>query len=208
MKEIRTVQLRDFVAEEHDGEMRLSGYAAVFDQPTVLFRDDRGNEYKEVIDKRAFDKCDFSKCCLKYNHESSVPVLSRVRGDFMKLEVDNYGLHFDAKLFDTQTSRDIYAIVKQGGLDECSFAFTLPKDGTGDAYDKRTRTRTITAIENLWDCAVVDNPAYGGTSVSARSFLEAEAEKDNLERLEKEAEKEERERKIKLLELKLKLEDQ
>lgn len=188
MKEIRTVQLKEFRTEERDNELRLSGYAAVFDQPTVLFIGADGNEYKEVLDRHAFDDCDFSKCCLKYNHESAFPVLSRVRGNFMELDVDDYGLHFDARLFNTQTSRDIYEIVKEGGLDECSFAFTLPADGSGEAYDKKTRTRTLTRIANLWDCAIVDNPAYGGTSVSARNFFEAEAEKEALERVEQEAE--------------------
>lgn len=196
-KEERIVSLKEFRAySEDDGKMRLSGYASVFDQPTVLFTDDSGNEYREVIDKHAFDGCDFSKCCLKYNHESSVPVLSRVRGGFMELRVDDYGLFFDATLFNTQTSRDIYEIVKEGGLTECSFAFTLADEG--DAYDRGSRTRTITRVANLWDCAVVDNPAYGGTSVSARNFLEAEAEKDNLEKLEAEA-REAQKRRIKIL---------
>lgn len=207
MKEERIVQLKEFRAyTTESGEMRLSGYAAVFDQPTVLFKDDNGIEYKEVIDRNAFEGCDFSKCCLKYNHESSVPVLSRVRGNFMSLNIDDYGLFFDAKLFNTQTSRDIHTIVSEGGLTECSFAFSLAPDG--DAYDRNSHTRRITRIANLWDCAVVDNPAYGGTNVAARSFLEAEAEKDNLERLEREAAKAEHERKVKILNLMLEVDSE
>lgn len=196
MKEIRTAPLKElrFVGED-DGEMILEGYAAVFDQPTVLFVDN-GTEYKEVIDRAAFEKTDMAKCCLKYNHESGVPVLSRVRGGFMLLSIDDYGLHFRAKLFNTQTSRDIYEIVKAGGLDECSFAFSIADNG--DSYDRKTHTRTITRIDTLWDCAVVDNPAYGGTSVSARSFFEAEAEKEKLDSLKRE-ERERLKAKIKIL---------
>lgn len=202
MKETRNVPLTEFKAEEENGEMILEGYAAVFDQPTVLFRDADGIEYKEVIDRNAFANTDMRKCCLKYNHESSVPVLARVRGGSLMLNTDDYGLHFRAKLFNTQTGRDIYQLVKEGGIDECSFAFTL--NAGGDSYDKSTRTRTLNDIGVLWDCSVVDHPAYEeGTNVSARAFLEAEAEKDRLESLKAKEEAEERARKINILKLRL-----
>ena len=191
----RAVNLTELRSEMVENEMILEGYAAVFNQPTVLFTDSRGKEFKEVIDRHAFDECDFSKCCLKYNHESSIPVLARVRGGSLELGVDDYGLHFRGKLFNTTTSRDMYELVKAGGIDECSFAFTI--DGIdGDSYDSKTRTRTLKRISNLFDVAIVDNPAYGGTSVAARSFLEAEAEKEKLENEERE-----NKRKKKILEL-------
>lgn len=203
-KEMRRVPLSEFRAEEDNGEMILEGYAAVFDQPTVIWKDLDGNEYREVIDRNAFEKTDMRKCCLKYNHESSVPVLARVRGGSLALSTDDYGLHFRAKLFNTQTGRDIYELVKEGGIDECSFAFSINEDG--DSYDRKTRTRTINDIGILWDCSVVDHPAYEeGTSVSARAFFEAEAEKDRLESLQAQAEQEERNRKIKELKLRLRL---
>lgn len=182
-KEIRSVQFREFNVNSENDEMILEGYAAVFDQPTVLWVDN-GFEYKEVLDRHAFDGADMKKCCLKYNHESGVPPLARVRGGSLELGVDDYGLKFRAKLFNTQTSRDVYEIVKAGGIDECSFAFSISEEGF--EYDKASRTRTIRKIDTLWDCAVVDNPAYGGTSVSARDFFSAEAEKERLDRLEAE----------------------
>jgi len=195
----RLVQFRNYEVEEQDGEMILEGYATVFNQPTVLYTDERGNEYKEVIDRNAFNDCDMSKCCLKYNHESSVPVMARVRGGSLELSVDDYGLKFRAKLFNTSTSRDVYELVKEGGIDECSFAFTIATDGAD--YNGDTRTRTIRSIGHLWDVAVVDNPAYGGTSVSARSFFEMEIEKEALENEKRSIE----EKKRKALELKLML---
>lgn len=194
-KEVRYVNLKEFRAAEDGDEMILEGYAAVFDKPTVLYHDAYGAEYKEVISRTAFEKTDFSKCCLKYNHQDSIPVMSRVRGGSMEVKPDEYGLHFRSKLFKTQTSRDIYEIVREGGIDECSFAFTIAEGG--DTYDKETRTRTVTDIAILWDCAVVDHPAYDeGTSVSARSFFEAEAEKERLESEEREMQEKAREEQI------------
>jgi len=199
MNEVRTLPIEEFRAEGNDdNEMILEGYAAVFDKPTVLWTDGNGNEWREVIDRKAFDKTDMRKCCLKYNHESSLPVLARVRGGSLMLNVDDYGLHFRAKVFNTQTGRDIYELVKADGIDECSFAFNLPADGSGVDFTEH-RTRRITNIENLWDVSVVDHPAYTeGTSVSARSIFEAEAEKERLESLERDRAK---------LALKLKLQE-
>lgn len=177
-KEVRRVVAKEFRAEiTEENEMILSGYAAVFDKPTII-DEYNGVKYYEVIDRKAFEKTDMRKCCLKYNHESAYPVMARVRGGSLQLSVDDYGLHFEGKLFNTQANKDIYEIVRAGGIDECSFAFTIAENG--DYYERATHTRVITDIAMLWDVSVVDHPAYDdGTSVIARSLFadarEAEA---------------------------------
>lgn len=192
-KEIRSVGLQEVTADNNNEELRLTGHAAVFERSTVLWEYD-GVQYKEIISRGAFDNADMSKCCLKYNHSNNVPVMARVKGGSLSLEIDNIGLKFDAKLFDTQTSRDVYSIVKQGGLDKCSFAFTVEED----EYDRATHTRTIKKIGKLLDVSVVDVPAYEDTDVSARDYFKSEDEKyKTLER--------ENQRKRAILKLKLSL---
>ena len=44
-------------------------------------------------------------------------------------------------------------------------------------YDRETRTCTILAIDKIFDVSAVDTPAYETTSLSVRSYFEAEAEK-------------------------------
>ena len=190
-KEIRTLDFQN----QTDEEMSIQGYAATFDTPTVIYKID-GKEYIEVIDKKAFDKTDMKDCCLKYNHSNQVMILARTRGGSLKLKTDEKGLFFDSKLFKTSSGMDVHLLVKERVLDKCSFAFTIAPGG--DIYDPKTRTRTITNIEKLWDVSIVDIPAYDSTSVQARSFFDAEAEKERLE-------KRERERKLKVLKLKLQL---
>ena len=184
---------------QSDKEMFLSGYAATFNQPTILYKFD-GIELKEVILPEAFNDTDMKDCCLKYNHSDNVPILARSRGGSLQLGTDQYGLKFDANLFNTSVARDVYTLVEQGGLDKCSFAFTIA-DG-GESYDQKTRTRTISKIEKLWDVSIVNNPAYESTSVSARSldtFL-MDIEKERLEKRKKEE-------RIKRLRLKLKIKE-
>ena len=123
--QLREVELRNAVTQEEEGKMVLEGYAAIFDSPTVIYRSGK-NEYKEVIDRNAFNNCDFSDCCLKYNHGGIL--LARTRGGSLNLSVDDKGLFFRAELFNTNTSKDVYNIVKEGGLDKCSFAFRVREE--------------------------------------------------------------------------------
>ena len=162
---------------DEDHSMILEGYAATYDNPTVLYEYD-GVEYYEVIERGAFDNIDSKDCCLKYNHSNNIPLLARTRGGSLELFVDDIGLRFKAKLFETQTSRDVYELVKQGGLDKCSFAFTIREE----SYDRQTRTRHIKKIDKLFDVAIVDIPAYDSTSVSARNFFELQREKEKLKK--------------------------
>jgi len=192
-KETRAINLTGLENNFENDVMKLSGHASVFDSPTTLFEFE-GVEYKEVVARGAFDGCDMSQCCLKYNHSDHVPILARVRGGSLKLSVDEIGLFFDAELFDTTTSRDVYSLVKQGGLDKCSFAFTIDDE----EYDNVTHTRTIKKIGKLFDVSIVDIPAYDDTEVSARDYFKLESEK--VRALEKAQEE-----KRKLLKLKLSL---
>ena len=171
--EKRNLEMRGVKTNADSNERILEGIATVFDTPTVLYEID-GIEYKEIIDRHALDNADFSNCCLKYNHSDNVPIMARTRKGSLKTSIDNEGLHFRANLFNTQTSRDVYELVKVGGLDKCSFAFTVE-----DAeYDKNTHTRRILKIDKVFDISIVDVPAYDDTDVSARSIFKLENEKE------------------------------
>lgn len=190
----RNSSLSALTANDNDNKMILSGHAAVFDKPTVIWECD-GVQYKEVIDRNAFDETDISNCCLKYNHSNHIPILARVRSGNLKITTDTIGLKFDAELFDISSSRDVYSLIKEGGLDSCSFAFTIKEE----SYDTETRTRRILKIDKLFDVSIVDFPAYADTDVSARAFFELENEK------EKSLENESLEKRKAILKLKLKL---
>ena len=187
-KEIRIAQIE--IKAENENEMILEGYAATFEQPTILYEID-GVEYKEVIDRNAFANTDMKDCCLKYNHQDSIPILARSRGGSLELRPDEHGLFFRAKLLSTSIARDVYLLAKEGILDKCSFAFTV--DENGDEYDKEAHTRRIRSIKKLWDCSIVDVPAYDSTSLNARDYFTAQKEQIEL------IEKEKRRKKLELL---------
>lgn len=183
----RYVELRSLAQDGENQEMILTGTAVVFDKPTMLYKYD-GIEYKEVIDRHALDNADFSDCCLKYNHTDSVPILARCRGGSLQTTIENNGLTFKANLFNTSVAKDVYNIIKSGGLDKCSFAFTVERS----EYDAETHTRTILEIDKVYDLSIVDIPAYADTDVEARSLFKLDnANKlnglENLEELRRRA---------------------
>lgn len=50
-----------------------------------------------------------------------------------------------------------------------SFAFTVKSERTEVDKENKIYTRTITAFDKIYDVAVIDFPAYDGTSIQARS---------------------------------------
>lgn len=182
----RTVEVRDaFITPEEGGKMVLEGYAAVFDQPAVIY-ERGGGHYTEVFDRTAFDGCDMGKCCLKYNHDRMGLVMARTRGGSLIVAPDEHGLKFRAELFDTTSARDCYNVVRQGGIDGCSISFVVDAEGEWSTYDRGQRTRHIKHVARLLDVSLVDIPAYEGTNVEARSFFDAEAEKETADAVKRE----------------------
>lgn len=176
--------------EEKKEEMRIEGYAAVFNSPETY-------DYTEVIAPTAFNDTDMKDVVLRYNHNDNFMVLARTRNKSLDLKVDEKGLFIDALLQDNITEhKDIFNAIKSGLIDKQSFAFTVEED----MYDYDTDTRTITKIGKLFDVSVVDFPFYNATDVSvARDVNNSEFLKRRKElREQHEAEEQEKQRKEEL----------
>ena len=150
----------EFRALEEEGKMIIEGYPIMFNSPATHW------EMTEIIDANALKNTDMSDVPLKYNHEDSHLLLARTRNGSLSFEIDSIGLKMRAELIDTQSNKDIYKSIKAGLLDKMSFAFTTKEE----EYDYETDTRTILAIDKLFDVSVVDTPFYDATSVYARNL--------------------------------------
>lgn len=62
------LMIRQIDVKPSDEDMVIEGYAAVYDSPTVLWTDEDGTQYKEVIERGAFSAADLSNVVLRYNH--------------------------------------------------------------------------------------------------------------------------------------------
>jgi uncharacterized protein len=167
-------QYRTFEIRADEQGNRVDGYAAVFDSETVMYEYD-GIQYKEVIDRNAFNGAQMQDVVLNFNHGGK-PV-ARTKNKTLEVRTDDVGLFISADLSGTDEGRKLYEEIKGGYIDKMSFAFTV----NSDEYNRDTHTRRITGIKRLYDVAAVDIPAYDTTTIQARSFFEAEAEKERAE---------------------------
>jgi len=177
-KEIRLLaQNLEVRSENNENEMIIEGYAVIFDSPAT-------HGFTEIIDRNAFNGCDMRDVPLKYNHDDSHLIMAKNKNNSLLITIDDKGLFIRANLIDTQSNRDIYKSIQAGLLDKMSFAFTVSEE----KWDFETDTRTILAIDRLFDVSVVDIPFYDTTSIYARSLEYLEKEKDRLENLKKQEE--------------------
>lgn len=161
-----------------DGEkLILEGYAVVFGSETAIGDPDNMRGFYESVDRHAFDNADMSDVCCKYNHNDSMTILARTRNKSLELSIDDKGLHVRITLQgNVQAHRDAYNMVQSGLLDKMSFAFSLPYDADWNCLGHRVEVvngvkhRTIIKIDRLYDVSIVDVPAYGDTSIFARSL--------------------------------------
>lgn len=181
-KEIRLANIADFSIEhrkdEDGGKMIIEGYAAVYDDETLIGSEDFG--FFERIEKGAFEGANMKDVPLKYNHSDAVPILARTRNKSLELKTDDKGLFIRAELLDTQDNIDMYKRIKAGLIDKMSFAFTVKSEG--ETWEKgKTPKRSIKQFDRIFDVSVVDIPAYENTSIYARSLELADAFKGTVE---------------------------
>lgn len=148
------------VLELRAKERRLEGYAAKFNAEARIA------DFRETIAPGAFTATLKSgrDVLALVDHDRS-KVLARTRSGTLKLSEDSAGLAFELSLPDTQAGRDVLALAERGDLGGMSFGF-LPAKG-GERWNGTQRV--LTAVD-LFEISVVNGwPAYGQTTVSARS---------------------------------------
>jgi HK97 family phage prohead protease len=161
--ERRTFTVRDIEARQaEDGTMRMAGYAAVFNEPSLPL------PFIEKIAPGAFTKTlqETPDVRLLANHEG-LP-MARTKNGTMRLYEDETGLYFEAELANTQESRDLYTLVERGDVDQMSFAFRVIRQKWND--DRTERMLTEVSLSD-GDVSIVTYPAYPATSVEAREAI-------------------------------------
>ena len=196
-REYRTLNIEvETRNEAGDPSYIVRGYASTF-EPYVLFTDEDGNEYSEIIEPTAFDGADLTDVVFRIDHEGTV--YARSSAGTLEVGVDDHGLFDRADLSKTAKARGLFEDIAAGNYPKQSFAFTVAED----EYDRKTRTRTIKRIAKVFDVSPVSFPANPTTEldIATRSYFNGVIEAERAERLESEK----RNRLKATLELKLKL---
>ena len=176
-------------SNDDENRQLVEGYAAVFNQRALIWESEwSGWKYMEVIDRNAFNGADMSDTVFKYNHGDVAMILARASNNTLTMNTDDKGLRISADIIDTNNGTDVYKLIKRGDVNKMSFAFTVKSERTEVDKENKIYTRTITAFDKIYDVAVVDFPAYDGTSIQARSkeyFVDLEKDLQEKQRRKK-----------------------
>ena len=187
---------KDENEEPQEGSFLVRGYATTYNEPYVLYSDDK-QIIREQVSPNAFDDSNMDDVIMQYDHEGRV--FARMSNNTLKLTSDEHGLLIEADLSGTTIGRQLYEEIKGGYTSKMSFGFTVDEDDVEESEEegRRVYLRTITRIGKLYDVSAVSLPANDGTEISARAYCDGVIAKAEAERLLKAEE----ERKKKYLEL-------
>jgi len=152
-------------AEEGEDTVAVTGYAAVFSEPTMI-----GDFFEEVIAPGAFSEAlkRGDDTVFLIDHEG-LP-LARTTSGTLVLSEDSRGLKVETNL--TTDDPDVMRVVpkmRRGDLSKMSFAFRATREEWDDTGDMPKRT--IFELE-LVDVSVVTFPAYPTTEIGLRRLEE------------------------------------
>lgn len=158
--------------EEVEEERIIEGYAIVFNELSEDLGGFREMILPEAVNEELINNSDIYYL---YNHNNdSIPLARSNHGvGSLELAIDSKGLKYRFNCINSE----FYELVKRGDLDKSSFAFSLPKDGSGEIWEKNSEynyIRKITKIEQLYDCSAVLVPAYSQTELYARNLNKKE----------------------------------
>lgn len=180
MSVIRSFNVTDFRATDNE-KYNVEGHAAVFNQTTTI-----GNWFYEVIERGAFDECDFDDVLFFVNHNMNKIPMARSRrnngNSTMKLEVDDVGLFIraDLDIENNSEARTLHSSISRGDIDGMSFAFRI-KEQTWENLDTDMPTRRIQKIAKVFEVSAVNQPAYTNTNINARDKEALESAKIALD---------------------------
>ncbi len=176
-KEIRTIDVQDLELRMDGDNPVVVGYGAVFNSMS----NDLGG-FREYIGSEAFEGRLEDDVRFLINHDG-MP-LARTTNGTLRLSVDERGLKYEAKLNpNVSTSRDLMELLKDGTINQSSFAFIV-EDDSWEIKDGMN-VRTINKVSRLYDVSAVTYPAYNeaSSSVALRSMKEWQ-EKAQAKKLE------------------------
>lgn len=199
--EFRSFQITEFRATQQDEKPVIEGHAAVYDKKTNI-----GDWFYEIIERGAFDDCDFDDVLFCINHETrKIPVARSRRNNgksTMQITTDDKGLFVKAypDIENNTESKSLYHSIQRGDIDGMSFIFRVSEERWED-LDKEMPTRHIIKFKKVFEVSAVTMPAYRDTNISARDQAALDNAARVLENARSTLESEKNEREMEVLKL-------
>lgn len=146
----------------------ISSYAAKFNVRSENMGTVASPIY-EIIQPGAFDGRLNDDVRALFNHDNNL-ILARSKNgrESLGLKIDATGLFYQLEAPNTTAGNDLLESIRRGDVDQSSFSFSVAPGGDAWRAEGQGMVRTITKLEQLFDCSPVVSPAYGTTTVTAR----------------------------------------
>ncbi|MEV5607008.1 HK97 family phage prohead protease [Streptomyces sp. NPDC052225] len=177
------IQRADDGQDDGDGRT-LSGYAAVFGEPTEI--NSWEGSFTETIRRGAFRKTIREQApVMQFDHGRHPLIGSIPIGSIADLREDEQGLWIEGRISDNWLMQPVRDAIAEGSVTGMSFRFEVVREEWRDAAGKRLKPEEVPDL--LWmpgdrgplqrelvevrmrELGPVVFPAYGGTSVSVRA---------------------------------------
>lgn len=171
-KEIRAFSFEVRAEENEEHGHFLTGRPIVYNSRTDL------GWYDEIIESGALDGTDLRDVRFLINHNTDMIPLARSRNNTdnstmqMIVDSDGMGIRVDLDTENNAEAKSLYSAVSRGDISGMSFMFTVDSDAWDDIESEHP-TRTIRAIEKVFEVSAVTFPAYEATSITARGLADA-----------------------------------
>jgi HK97 family phage prohead protease len=158
-------------ALDRDTAGTVSGYAAVFNSPSLLL----DNAFIEIIMPGAFTRTLPGRDIVALAHHDYQLPLGRTGNGTLRVQEDHHGLRFDLDLPKTDPGHDMLQLVRRRDLTGVSFAFSMERDGDEKWTRENGRpVRRIYALK-LKEISPCVWPAYPATSIQMGDSATARA---------------------------------
>jgi len=168
-------------ASEAGDSRTITGYAILFNTPSVDFWNDDEGEGREIIapgavTRELLDGSDI-KMTMFHNREKILARSKEGKGT-LTYGIDEKGVWFEFEAPATALGDEALELVRRGDLAGCSFAFStryydescvehkVEKQGS-----RTVETYIVKSMTGIYDFTICADPAYPDTSVEAREFV-------------------------------------
>ena len=153
--EKRLFNIENRFEKREDGKEVVVGYGSIFNS-----RSENLGGFYEYISPTAISEETIAKSDVRalINHDANL-VLARSTTGTLDLSIDEKGLRYEFSIPETSYGKDLAINMKNGNLNQSSFAFTVAVDEWSTDEDGND-IRTITSIDRLYDVSPVTYPAY------------------------------------------------
>lgn len=168
---VAQLELRAAAAGEEGILGTLTGYAAVFNSPTVI--DSWEGKFVETIAPGAFArtlKNNGDRVKVLFNHGFDPSIGDKPLGKPAVMREDRRGLYVEVPLDDTSYNRDLVVSLRSEALDGQSFRFSVLRDEWVEVDPESADLPERTLLElKLYEFGPVTFPAYEATTAGVRA---------------------------------------